>query len=259
MQIKVVGGSRRHLAHSNPTTAKVERPMRAKDLMTINVVTVRPENSIWHAVQIMMDRDVSGLPVINDNGDLVGIITEGDLLRRIEFGTANSGGPDFFSAEPHQINAYLKSLSWKVGDVMTNQLVAVEQDAPLSRVASLMDQRKIRRVLVVHDKKLIGIISRKDLLHAIAVPSLHEIAAGDEAMRLSIVTRLGEISELRNAQLKVIVFDGVVHLGGMVGSDTERSLACAVAESIRGVGAVCDEMQIVTAQNGTPTSKPSAP
>jgi CBS domain-containing protein len=259
MQIKAVHGSGRHLVHSILTVVKLERAMRAKDLMTTKVVTIRPENSIWHAVQIMMDRDVSGLPVINDSGDLVGIITEGDLLRRIELGAANSGGSDLASAEPHGISAYLKSLSWKVDDVMSRQLVAVEDDATLSHIATLMDQHKIRRVLVVHQNKLIGIISRKDLLRAIAVPSLHDIAAGDEAMRLSIVTRLGEISELQRAQLTVTVSDGVVHLGGMVGSEAERSLACAVAESIRSVGAVCDEMQIATTQNGIPTSKLSAP
>jgi CBS domain-containing protein len=231
--------------------------MLTKDLMTSNVVTVNPENSIWHAAQIMLDRDVSGLPVIDDDGDLVGILTEGDLLSRIELGITFPAGIGPANAEPLRINAYLKSLSWKVGDVMTTQLVVADEEAPLSRLASLMDKHKIRRIPVVHKKKLVGIVSRRDLLRAIAVPSLHDIAPGDAAMQRSILTRLGEINDLHSVQLTVSVSDGVVHLGGIVGSDAERCLARVVAESIRGVGAVCDNMQVVEGHIGVSNSKPS--
>jgi CBS domain-containing protein len=229
--------------------------MLAKDLMTRNVIIVEPENSIWHSLQILLDHQVSGLPVINDNCDLVGIVTEGDLLGRIELGVPSSAGAGPTNGGRQQVNAYLKSLSWMFDDLMTTELVVVDQDASLGRIASLTDKHKFRRVLVVDNKRLVGIISRKDLLQIIAMPSLHNIAPGDEALRLSILTRLGEIKSLRNAQLAVSVSDGVVRLGGKLSSDAERRLVGVVAESIRGVRTLCDDIEIVRGSRAGPRTK----
>lgn len=216
--------------------------MLAKDLMTRRVVTVGPGHSIWHAAQIMLDRDVSGLPVVDDDGKLIGVLTEGDLLGRIELGVDTVAATA--SKEEQRIKAFLKGHSWSVSDVMTTGLVTVDETTALSQVASLMHQHKIKRLPVVRGGKLVGIISRKDLLRAIAMPAVSGIAAGDEALQRCIFTRLGENSELLGTDLRVSVSNGIVQLGGTVNNEAQRRLACSIAESVRGAGGIRDSIHV---------------
>jgi CBS domain-containing protein len=230
--------------------------MRTKDLMTGDVVTVNRGHSIWHAAQIMLDRDVSGLPVVDDSGDLVGIVTEGDLLRRIELGTEGLSWAGQTPAILEQrIRTYIKSHSWSVDDVMTTQVISVGEETPLGGAATLMDQNRIKRVPVVREGKLVGILSRKDLLRVIAAARRDEIAPGDDAIRRGILARLGENNDLQGAQLTVTVSSGVVHLGGTVDSDAERGLARVVAESIGGVAGVRDHIRVVLGPGSVPPGK----
>ena len=221
--------------------------MQTKDLMTSTVVTVSREHSIWHAAQIMLDCAVSGLPVVDDGGYLIGIVTEGDLLHRIECGDE---GQMWAARTPamleQRIGAYIKSHSWRVGDAMTTQVISIGEDSSLSRASALMIRNRIKRLPVVRDGRLVGILSRKDLLRVVAAVRPDKIASGDDAMRLSILTRLREHKYLQSAHLTVAVLDnGDVHLGGMVRSDTERTLARVVAESVQGVTSVQDDIQVV--------------
>ena len=232
------------------------RWMITKDLMISKVVTVNPGNSIWHAAQKMLDHDVSGLPVVDDNGHLVGMLTQGDLLRRIELGTGTLARTGTAPVAPERrLGAYVKTHSWKVDDVMTTNVIAVEEETPIGGVATLMDQHGIGRVPVVRKGRLVGIISRKDILRVIAAAKHDAIAPGDAAMRRAILARLGENSDLQGADLTVTVSGGVVHLGGTVGSDAEREAALVTAESVRGVAGVCDHMQIVNSASGLPARK----
>lgn len=224
--------------------------MLAKDLMTSKVVTVGPGNSIWHAAQKMLDHDVSGLPVVDDSGRLAGMLTQGDLLHRIELGTETA------SAAPEQrLGAYVKAHSWNVGDVMTATVISAEEETPIHAVATLMDRHRIRRMPVVCDGKLVGIISRKDLLRVIAAARRDTIPPGNDAMRRAILARLAENTDLRGAQVTVTVSSGVVHLGGTVGSDAERQAVRVTAESVRGVEGVSDHMQILESASRPPASK----
>lgn len=226
--------------------------MLTKDLMTTNVTIANPGHSIWHAAQMMLDHDVSGLPVVDDNGHLAGMLTQGDLLRRIELATGTAP-----VAPERRLGAYVKTHSWKVDDVMTTNVIAVEEETPISSVATLMDQHGIGRLPVVRQGRLVGIISRKDILRVIATAKHDAIAPGDSAMRRAILARLGENSDLEGVHLTVTVSGGVVHLGGTVGSDAEREAALVTAESVRGVAGVCDHMQIVNIASVVPARKPS--
>lgn len=230
--------------------------MIAKDLMIDKVVTVNPENSIWHAARIMLDHDVSGLPVVDDNGHLAGMLTQGDLLRRVELGTATlaetSTAPE---AQGHRLGAYVKTHSWKVNDVMTTNVVAIDEETPISSAATLMDQHGIGRVPVVRKGKLVGIISRKEILGVVAAAKHDAIAPGDVAMRRAVLARLGENSDLKGAHLTVSVSGGVVYLDGTLCSNAEREAALVTAESIRGVAGVCDHTQIAYSASGTPARK----
>ncbi len=231
--------------------------MRVKDLMKSNVITVKPDNSVKHAAQIMLARRVSGLPVIDDDDILVGIITEGDLLRRREIGAENHHSGKGNVAE--LAAAYVKNHSWKVADVMTQGVIAVEEEASVGRVAALMDDHHVKRVPVTHDGQLVGIVSRVDLLRLIAMAEPDECAPGDIAIRRSILSRLGEMAFDNFVKLSIIVSYGVVHLWGNVGSTSEREAARVVSEGVRGVTGVVDHTRLSSLKSGDKEQHLSAP
>ncbi|OCP03931.1 MULTISPECIES: CBS domain-containing protein [unclassified Ensifer] len=213
--------------------------MRVKDVMTISLVKLSPDNSVRQAAQIMIDNHVSGLPVVDDDGRLVGLISEGDLIRRTELG---GGVPtaDPTRAAGERAHAYVRRSSWRVGDAMTADPVTIDEDAPIGRVAALMQERSIKRIPVLRDGRLIGIVSRADLLQAILAARQDETATGDDAIRRSILIRLGENTGLEGLDIKVAVSDGVVHLWGNVETDDCRRAARILAEGVRGVRGVVE-------------------
>lgn len=215
----------------------------ARDVMKVDVVSVQPDTSVRHAAAIMLARCVSGLPVIDDEGRLAGIITEGDLMRRSELRDAlllsNTG-----ASTDEWNTAYVKSHSWRVGDVMTAPVVSVDEEAPLSHIAKLLDRHNIRRVPVVRTGRVVGIVSRSDLLSAVAGMAPDSAAAGDQAIRLGIVTRLREDLCLADLIPHVGVAGGIVHLSGDVRSQAERDAVRVVAESVRGVVGIQDHLNI---------------
>lgn len=220
--------------------------MNAKDIMTTKVVTLSLGNSIKHAAQIMLDHHVSGLPVIGDDENLIGVISEGDLLRRTELGLSRLTAPDQPAAFAEQrAAAYVKSHSWNVGDVMTTSVVKVEEDTSIVQVAALMDEHRIKRLPVMREGKLVGIVSRRDLLRVIVIAKIDATAPGDTAIRRSVLTRLGEDTGLEGEQPSVTVSNGLVHLWGTVGSEVKRDAARVVAEGVRGVAGVADHLRVV--------------
>lgn len=225
--------------------------MNAKDIMTVGVATVTPDHSVRHAAAIMCDRNMSGLPVVDDQGRLVGILTEGDLLRRAELGTEFYLLPDrdWQAARDH-----LKAHSWKVGDVMTTDVITIDPETPVGRIAALMAERGVKRLPVMRDGALVGIVSRADLLRAISVAKLEPPIKGDDAIRRSVLARIEEVAELKDSGLGVIVSDGVVHLWGQLPSESARQAARAIAEGVRGTIGVVDHVGIADA-----TPQPQAP
>ena len=213
--------------------------MRVKDVMTAVVVRLSPDNSVRQAAQIMLDNHVSGPPVVDDAGALVGVISEGDLIRRTELG---GGGQamDASLAADERAQAYVRRSSWRVGDAMTANPVTIDEDAPIGRVAALMKERSIKRIPVIRDGRLIGIVSRADLLQAILSARQDETATGDEAIRRSILVRLSENTGLEGLDVKVAVSDGIVHLWGNVETDDCRRAARVLAEAVRGVRGVVE-------------------
>ncbi|MDW9543848.1 CBS domain-containing protein [Sinorhizobium meliloti] len=219
--------------------------MIARDVMTVDVVTVSPDHSVSHAAQIMLDHHISGLPVLDDQGHLVGIVTEGDFLRRSELGLpALSPDDQHLSTNGERARSYVKSHSWKVADVMTANLVQVDEGASLTQIAALMEERGIKRVPVMRGDNLVGIVSRADLLHALITAKLDDTAPGDYAIRRSILTRLKENSDVTGVNLTITVTDGMVHLWGVVNSESERDLSRVVAEGVRGVNGVYDHLTL---------------
>jgi CBS domain-containing protein len=214
--------------------------MKAQDVMTRKVVSIRPNASIAEMVRLMLDNRISGLPVIDDHGELVGIVTEGDCLRRAETGTERKRprwlefiiGPSRLAAE------YIHAHSRKVAEVMTQAPITITEDTPLDDIVHLMETHRIKRLPVVRDRKVVGIVSRADLLHALAsaAKSIPTGTPTDAAIRDQLVTELAK--QPWAPQLNATVRDGVVDLWGIVLAAHQREAAIVAAENIPGVKAV---------------------
>jgi len=212
--------------------------MRARDVMTRAVATTTPDTTVEKVSQMLINLRISGVPVLDRNGQLVGIVTEGDLLRRVETGTERrrSRWSGLFSANSRLAEEYIKSHARRVEDIMTWEVVSVEELATLGEIAELMDTKRIKRVPVVHNGKIVGIVSRADLLQVLA--SGGTTTADEDSDRLIRERLLAELrkQEWANpAESNVVVADGVVHFWGTVGSEEERTALRVVAENIAGV------------------------
>lgn len=225
--------------------------MNIADVMSRDLVTLMPGHSIRHAAQIMLEHHVSGLPVVDGDGKLVGILTEGDLLRRSEFGLTGSN-THWTEANSPEGNArdFVKSHSWRVGDVMSTPVVTVTEDTSLADVAVLFGTRGIKRVPVLRGGQLVGVVSRSDLLKLIATSQPEAGASGDEAMRVSAEAYLRDAGDIFAMCPDVTVSNGIVHLWGRVRSEAERDAARVAVESVHGINGVEDHLTVAgAAQN----------
>jgi CBS domain-containing protein len=230
--------------------------MKAKDVMTSPIVSVEPGATVLHAIQIMLRRNISGLPVVDKNGDLVGIVTEGDFLRRIETGTQQHRARWLeFLVGPGQLAAeYTHSHGRKVEDVMTRELFTASEESPIEQVVDLMDSRRIKRVPVVRGKNVVGIISRANLLHALASISA-EAKPGTEADENIRSLLLAELANQQWAHMSLmyvnpIVRHGTVELWGTITDERERQALTVAAENVPGVTAVRDHLVLISPISG---------
>ena len=183
----------------------------------------------------MLTHSISGMPVVGDDGRLVGIVSEGDFLRRSELGASS----------PAEARGYVKGHSWKVADLMTSDVVVVDEETSIARIALLMQEHGIKRIPVMRGQLLVGVVSRADLLRAVVAAKFDDdTAAGDDAIRRSILTRLREDAGVKGDALTLTVSDGLVHFSGTVRSQTERDALRVVAEGVRGVKGVFDHLNV---------------
>lgn len=220
--------------------------MHAAEVMAKDVVTVGPDTTVEELARLMINRHISGLPVVDPDGCVLGIVTEGDLLRRVEVHTDSHSKTwrDLFASNAGLATDYLKSHARKARDLMTAPVVGVTEDALLAEIADLMEQRHIKRVPVLREGRLVGMISRIDLIRVLASGGAPDFAT-EMADRMIRDRLLAELHEQRWAEFNdanVIVTDGVVHLWGVVASATERAAMRVAAENIPGVRAVADHL-----------------
>jgi CBS domain-containing protein len=220
--------------------------MRAIDVMVREVVTVRPDTDVADAVKLLAEHDVSALPVVDGEGNLLGILSEADLIHRAEIGTEKHR-PWWLEAvtgASRLAEEFAKSHGKKVGEIMTSGAISVSEDTPLSEIAALFEQKQIKRVPVVKDGKLIGIVSRSNLVQALAtvVGRMDQHDETDRQIRLELQSRLQQQSWTDFGSRNITVSDRVVHLWGLVGSEAERRALLALAENVPGVARVSDEM-----------------
>ncbi|MEP9321636.1 CBS domain-containing protein [Paraburkholderia phymatum] len=214
--------------------------MRALDIMTTSVVTATPDMSIHDAARLFVDNRISGMPVVDGEGQVVGIVSQGDLLHRVENGTGHGKRRwwlDFLLSSPREQAArYVKEHAHVVGDVMCDRVISITEDMPLDRIADLMERRHLKRVPVLKDGKLVGIVSRSNLIRALAsvAPPADAAAHDDASVRDAIVLEMhGQRWGL--SKHGVIVKDGIAHLWGVVESEEEKRAICIAAERVPGV------------------------
>jgi CBS domain-containing protein len=224
--------------------------MRARDIMTTNVVTVSPETDIAEAVRLMLERQISGVPVIDDSGRLAGILTEGDLMRRAELVTGRqSWWINPISSPEQEAKAYVKAHGLKVKDVMTKEVVTINEQEPLDRIAMVFEDRRIKRTPVMRSGKIVGIVSRANLLRSLATKRISDAAPSDSQIRSAILTTAMEDAAIRVVLVDVTVDDGVVHLWGNTASEAEREAIRVVAENTKGVREVQNHIRVLPRSN----------
>jgi len=211
--------------------------MQAKDVMTRNVVAVTTDTSVVEIAQQLIARGISAVPVVDGAGKIVGIVSEGDLMRRDESGTGlvRSWWLSLFEAPEERATAYVKSHGRTAGDVMTSKVLTVSENAELADIAALLEKHRIKRVPVVRDGKPVGIVSRSNLLQGLAAAKpIPPVSADDAAIREALRTALKE-SGVDQVFVNAVVANGVVNMWGEVNSAAEVRALEVAARSVSGV------------------------
>ncbi len=228
--------------------------MNASHVMTPDVVSVPPEASVGAAAQLMLQKRISGVPVIDDRGQLVGILSEGDFLRRAEIGTGRRRPRwiEFFMGPGRLADEYVRLSGRKVHDVMTHEVRTVAPDAPLEQVVRLMERHNIKRVPVVDGGKVVGIVTRANLLHAVAsfADEIAPLSAADAAIRDRLLAALKDQPWAPATAIDVTVRNGVVRLAGIITDERQRYALRVAAENIAGVKGVEDNVVWVEPASG---------
>ena len=220
--------------------------MQARDVMTREVVSVAPGASVAEAARLMLDRRISGVPVLDGAGRLVGILTEGDLMRRAELVTERRPWWLALAASPEaKAAAYAKAHGLTVANVMTREVVTVDEEEPLDRIAMLFEERGIKRAPVVRDGNVVGIVSRANLLQGLVAARSGGAGPSDHAVRSAILARVRGEAGVRDPLLSVTVAGGIVHLWGNIASEAERDAVRVAAQTTEGVREVHDHLRLI--------------
>jgi CBS domain-containing protein len=226
--------------------------MKAHDVMTWGAITVEPDASVTRAVRLMLQNKVSGLPVVDAKGQLVGMVTEGDFLRRGELGTRRQRARwlEFLLGPGRLADEYVQSSGRKISQVMTPDPKTITLQTPLEEVVRLMEHHQIKRLPVVHDGKVVGVVSRADLLHALAsvVREVKPVASDDATLREQIIAECAK--QPWAPHINVVVRDGVVSLSGVITDDRARQAFIVAAENVPGVKAVRDQLAWIEPTSG---------
>jgi CBS domain-containing protein len=228
--------------------------MKAEDVMTRDVISIAPDATVLQAARLMLQHHISGLPVVDKDGKLVGVLSEGDFLRRRETRTEHKRsrwleflmGPGRIAAE------YSHSHGSKVAEVMTTEVQTVDELTALEDIVDLMERKRIKRVPVVCGGQLVGIVTRSNLMHAmvsmarVAQPS----AKDDVTIREKLLAEFQKEIWAPAAMTNVVVRDGVVELWGVIVDERQREAMKVAAENIPGVKAVNDHLVWVEPTSG---------
>jgi CBS domain-containing protein len=221
--------------------------MQASDIMCTPVFSVAPDTPVKEIAALLLEKRISGVPVL-EQGRLVGLVSEGDLLRRHEIGTHRARRPGswwlrMLSSADQTPADYVKTHAQRAQDIMTREVITIAPETPLTEIAAMLESHGIKRVPVVRDGELVGIVSRANLVQALAgmrSAAVYVSPPADQAIRGRLQAELERQRWWRQGASNVIVTDGIVHYFGAVESDDEQDAARVAAENIPGVRGVED-------------------
>jgi CBS domain-containing protein len=226
--------------------------MKARDVMTPRVISIEADAPVMRAAHLMLQNRISGLPVVDSKGELVGMVTEGDFLRRGEIGTQRrrSRWLEFLIGPGRLADEYVHAHGRKVDEVMTRELFTVPEDTPLDEVVRMMERQRIKRVPVVREGRLVGIVTRANIMHAlVSLASEAKAPAGNDASIREQI--LAECKKQSWAPMtNVVVRNGVVELWGTITDNRERQALIVASENIPGVEAVHDHLVWIEPMSG---------
>ena len=233
--------------------------MRAHQVMTRPVITVTPETTVLEAANTMLQKHISGLPVVDAAGKLVGIVSEGDFIRRSEIGTGRKRGRflKFILGPGKAATDFVHEHGLKVGEIMTPEPLTVGEDTTLERIVELMEKNNVKRLPVTRADKIVGIVSRSNLLQAVAslAREIPDPTADDDHIRNRVIDAI-EKNDWCPFGLSVIVRDGIVHLSGVITEERSRKAAVVAAETVSGVTKVHDHLCWVDTMSGMYLNSP---
>ncbi len=233
--------------------------MLIQDIMTAGPVTVKTSASIVDAARLLLDKHLSGLPVVDDNGAVVGVISESDFLRRGELETERQRSAllEFFVGPGRLAEEYAHANGRLVEEVMTSPVKTISPSSSINAAVEMMERENIKRLPVVDGEKLVGIVTRSDLLRALAGLLAARAEPYDDAkIKACVADELAKHSWSKNGFLRVDVKGGVVELSGSIFDERERMAARVLAENVPGVRAVNDHLTWIDPYSGIAMSMP---
>ena len=234
--------------------------MKAADIMTPRVITISANASIAEAIRLMLQNRISGLPVVDAAGNLVGIVTEGDFLRRAEDKTEKrrSHWLEFVLGPGRLADDYVRTHGRKVSEVMSPKPITAEENAPVDRIVSLMETKRVKRIPIVRGNKIVGIVSRANLLHVLGrlAATAEPTSKSDSDVRARIAAELERQPWAPIAGINIIVQNGEVELKGAIFDERQRQALKVAAENVPGVKAVHDHLVWIEPISGTMLDPP---
>jgi CBS domain-containing protein len=219
--------------------------MRAHQIMTQHVISIGADASIVEAAKMMLRYHISGLPVVDASGHLVGIVSEGDFIRRAEIGTEPKRGRwlQFLIGTSRIAADFVHAHGRKVGEIMTPNPLTVAEDTPLDQIVRIMESSNVKRLPVLRGERLVGIVTRSDFLATVAdlAGTAPRPSPDDERIRNEVAAALAQAA-WRPCRLKVAARDGIVSLNGVVDSKSARLATIVAAENVAGVKQVVDNL-----------------
>jgi CBS domain-containing protein len=234
--------------------------MRAHQIMTRPIISVTPDTTIVEAANTMLQKHVSGLPVVDATGKLVGIVSEGDFIRRSEIGTQRKYGRflKFILGPGKAASNFVHEHGRKVSEIMTTEpLLTVSEDTGLEKIVALMEKNSVKRLPVTRGDKVVGIVTRANLLQAVAslAHDFPDPTADDDHIRNRVIDTLAK-QDWCPFGLSVVVRDGIVHLSGVITEERSRQAAVVAAENVTGVKKVHDHLCWVDTMSGMYLNSP---
>jgi CBS domain-containing protein len=237
--------------------------MKAKDVMTHCLVSITPQAPIRDAIARMISHQVSGMPVVDEDGKLVGIVSESDFLRRAEMHTE---GPqrrwlELLLGPASVADEYTRTHGRTVADVMSSDVIAAGPETPLTEVVHLMEEHGIKRIPVLEDGQVVGIVSRADLMTALGEVLTKQSArapSSDEAIHGAILSEMKRQPWCQVHLLKVKVHNGIVELRGKIFNERQRRAILVLAENVDGVKGTRDHLKLFESEAETAAEAPAS-